>query len=136
MEKDGVPFLGQRGQHLVLLEVRAEGHKGGRAIVHKDMRGCGSRHQPLKKLVELARVNVAVPHDLDAGDIELSIARKRGIDRVGIKGAYVLSRLQQSLIQQAGDHGFADAALSLQNEMRCCHRKLPYMMSVYSFGGS
>ena len=35
MEKDGVPFLGQRGQHLVLLEVRAEElHNRG------DVRGC------------------------------------------------------------------------------------------------
>ena len=121
MKKNLVPFFFQCLQDVILLKICAKGHKGGRAVIDNDLAISRRCDQGFKKRVKLTRIYIATFHYFNFCNIELFISRKCAIHRICVKCNNNFILTMTRLIEQAGNHGFTDAALALQNEMNCCH---------------
>ena len=116
-----MPTFGQDTEHVVFLDIAVKRQKGRRAVVHNDVRVYGQCGYLVDEHVEFTRVDIAVFQDIQARDRELPESGQGGIHRVGIKGHDLFAQMPQHLIEDDGNHGFADASLALLNEMNGCH---------------
>ena len=80
----------------------------------------GSLRKSFQKFIKLARLDIPILHHIQFGHIERERSQCR-IDGVSIERNDFFLGMAQCLIEHDSNHGFADPALALQDQMDSRH---------------